>query len=91
MRDKIASAYDSVIADLGDRARLIKSERKDLGVEDCVRQAIDDGFYWSEDRAVVLAWSFENGLITWGSDVDWIAIEENMVDDIVNAIKGDNE
>ena len=30
MREKIASAYDGIVGDLVERAKLIRSERKDL-------------------------------------------------------------
>lgn len=91
MREKIASAYDGIVGDLVERAELIRSERKDLELVECVKQAIDDGLIYSDDEAVILAWSYENGLFRWGEDVDWVAIENNLIVDIMNELGVDNE
>lgn len=91
MREKIASAYDGIVGDLVERAELIRSERKDLELVECVKQAIDDGLIYSDDEAVIVAWSYENGLFGWGEDIDWVAIENNLIVDIMNELGVDNE
>lgn len=91
MREKIERAYDDIVGELVDRARLIRSERKDLELVECVKQAIDDGLIYSDDEAVIVAWSYECGLIEWGADVDWVAIENNLIVDIIDELGVENE
>lgn len=91
MREKIASAYAGIVGDLVERAKLIRSERKDLELVECVKQAIDDGLIYSDDEAVIVAWNYENGLFRWGEDVDWVAIENNLIVDIIDELGANNE
>ena len=84
--ENISREYDAVVECLADRARLIKRDNKNWDTERCIRQAIDDGFYYYDDKAYVLAWSYLNGLFKWGEEVCWDEIEENLVDDISNEL-----
>lgn len=86
--ETISKEYDAIIDELADRARSIKSENKELDDDECVRQAIDDGLYYTDDRAYILAWALENGTITWGADIDWWAIETMLIEDILEEMKG---
>jgi hypothetical protein len=89
--ENIRKEYDAIVDDLAERARLIRSERKDLELVECVKQAIDDGLIYSDDEAVIVAWSYENGLFGWGEDIDWVAVENNLIVDIIDEIGEDNE
>ena len=40
---------------------------------------------------MIVAWSYENGLFGWGEDIDWVAIENNLIVDIIDEIGEDNE
>lgn len=81
----IRDEYDGVVGELLDRARLIKSERK-CDDEQAVKQAIDDGFYWTEDRAIVLAYALDSGVISWGAEFDWLAVDEMLRADMLAEI-----
>lgn len=87
MREEIEKAYDGVLDDLGHRAELIQSENKDWTLEQCVNRAIDDGFYYSDDEAMVLAWAYENGYIQWGKEIEWSIVDDMLKNDIINLIK----
>lgn len=88
--ETIRNNYDAIIGELVDRARSIKSENKELD-DDAVRQAIDDGLYYTDDRAYILAWALENGTITWGAPVEWWAVEDMLREDILAEMECDNE
>lgn len=85
--EDIRKKYDAIVDELKERAELIRSEREDLELVECVQQAIDDGLIYSDDEAVIVAWSYECGLIKWGEDVDWVAIENNLIVDIIDELE----
>lgn len=80
--ENIRKEYDAIVDELKERAELIASENKELTREECISQALDDGFMWDDDKAYVLAWAVENGTITWGAPVEWWAIEDMLREDI---------
>ena len=89
--ETIRNNYDAIVGELAKRAKLIMAENKELTRAECVRQAIDDGFYYKDDQAYALAWAYENGTINWGAEVDWFAVDNMLVEDILEELGGENE
>lgn len=84
MVEMINEKYNEVISSLAERAKMIITENDEsFTLEDGTRQAIDDGFFYGEDEAIVLAHSYINGLVKWGEEVDWDRIYEDMFEDIM--------
>ena len=75
----ITEEFNGVVAELLDRARLIREERG-CDNDQAIDQAIDDGFYYTEDKAIVLAYALNSGAISWGGRFDWIDIDEMLRD-----------
>ena len=87
--EDINTGYDAVIGELAWRARAIKKESGGADI-DAVMRAIDDGFMYGEDKAIVLAHALINDFVKWGREVDaetWQAIEEDMRADILEEMK----
>lgn len=79
--ENISKEYDAIVAELAERAELVaKDEGGDI--DDAIRRALDDGFYYTDDQAYVLAWCVEQHIVEYGREVDWGAVEENLIDDI---------
>ena len=84
--ENIRKEYDAIIDELAERALLIASENKEESAGACAMQAIDDGFFYTDDKAYVLAFMLENGVIKWGADVDWQEIMQNVLADVENEL-----
>lgn len=84
--ENIRKEYDGVVGELVERAELILKENGG-DIDGAIMQAIDDGFYYDDDRAYVLAWALENGVIEWGRSFDWFVIDDMLREDIAYELK----
>lgn len=80
-RADLEKSYSDIVSELADMARLCEGS---LGEK--IDQAIDDGFIYTDDEAVVLAWALEIGLVKWGESIDWLEIMDNLRADIAEGL-----
>ena len=72
--------YEELICILAERAN---DDIKNGSDEDeAIYQALDDGLIYYADQAYIIAHALQNGLITWGEEVHWDVIFEDLYDDI---------
>lgn len=83
--ENITKEYDAIIGDLAERALTYLDETGD--VDEAINNAIDDGLIYTDDKAYIMAWNIEQGIIEFGRQVDWDAVEENLIDDIKNEME----
>lgn len=78
----IVEEYYKIVQDLAERAKLIITEGETDKME-AVYQAMDEGFIYSYDEAIVLAHAYLEGYISLRSGtLDWDTVLENLMDDI---------
>ena len=80
----ICDNYHDIVKDLADRA---SKEHGDI--DNKIFQAINDGLIYYEDQAYVLANALENGIVSWGHDVEWDAVDDMLYSDILDELKGE--
>lgn len=78
----ICDKYHAIVKDLADRA---SEEHGDI--DDKIFQAIDEGLIYREDEAYIIANALENGIVSWGHDVEWDAVYDMLYSDILEEIR----
>lgn len=82
----IVEDYYDLCEQLAELAHLELEDYKDNDRSGAVRRALNNGFKYSNDRMVVLAHAFYAGAISWGSNVHWDSIYNDLAEDVENAL-----
>lgn len=81
----IVEDYYDLCEQLAELARLELEGYKD-DRSGAVRRALNNGFKYDNDKMVALAHAFYAGAISWGNDVDWDSIYNDLAEDVESAL-----
>lgn len=82
----IVEDYYDVVEELAERARLELEDYKDDDRSGAVRRALDNGFIFGDDEMTVLAHAYHAGAISWGGNVDWDGIYNDLAEDVESTL-----
>lgn len=95
MREQLERAYSDIVSWLAEKTELIIVENLEENIAEsnvsCAKMAIDEGLIYSDDQAIVLAWSYEIGLFKWYEEVKWEEIMDNLIEDILDELSKKGE
>ena len=88
MEQQIRKSYSDLVDDLASTAKTWLNEKDyNYTIEEAVNRTLDDQFIWDEDKMVIIANAYSNGIIEWGQPVDWDAIHNDLFDSILEEVK----